>query len=185
MTTAMPSGPDIDALLDWERAQPERHEYVGGIMRMMVGARIGHSRVVADLALAIRRRLASDGCEVFQESVKVRTRTAFLYPDVFVTCEPLDLEADLVTAPILIAEVLSPSTAERDRGAKWQEYKAIDSLRAYLLVAADRPSIDLYRRDGAGWRCDTATGTAAMLDLPGLVEPLPLAEVWARIPLDP
>jgi|GEM_PF-4129119 len=108
MTVAVPQPPDLDALLDCERAQPERHEDVCGDMRMVVGARIGHSRVVADLALALRRRLAPGGCEVFQESVKVRTETAFLYPDVFITCEPLDPQADLVTAPVLIAEVLRP-----------------------------------------------------------------------------
>jgi Uma2 family endonuclease len=181
MTVAVSRIPDLDALLDWERAQPERHEYVGGEMRMMVGARIGHSRVVTDLALALRRRLAPGGCEVFQESVKVRTATAFFYPDVFITCETLDPQADLVTAPVLIAEVLSPSTADDDRGAKWLDYQAIESLQAYLLVAPDRASVELYRRDGEGWRYTHLTGTGRALDLPGLAEPMPLAEVWQRV----
>ncbi|NBB84492.1 MAG: Uma2 family endonuclease, partial [Alphaproteobacteria bacterium] len=47
----------------------------------------------------------------------------------------------------------------------------------------DRPSVEIYRRDGAGWRYATVTGLDAALDLPGLTEPLPLAEIWQRVPL--
>jgi Uma2 family endonuclease len=183
MSTAMQTTPDLDALLDWERAQPDRHEYLGGEWHMMVGGTLAHNRIVNNLVRALSPRLHDDRCDVFTEGVKLRMATAFTYPDVVLTCEPMDMTADLVTAPTLIAEVLSPSTAERDRGVKWQAYQAIPALQAYLLVAQDQASVEIYRRDGAGWRYATVTGLDATLDLPGLTEPLPLAEIWQRVPV--
>jgi Uma2 family endonuclease len=183
MTTAMRTVPDLDALLDWERAQPDRHEFVGGSWRMMVGGTLAHNTITLSIVLGLVPRIADDRCRVYAEGVKLRTATALLYPDAMVTCEAAEPTADLVTAPRLIAEVLSPSTADRDRGAKWQEYQTLASLEAYLLVAQDRPAVELYRRAGTGWRYDAVTGLDAALDLPGLTEPLPLAEIWQRVPL--
>ncbi len=77
--------------------------------------------------------------------------TAYFYPDVLVTCDPADHRADLVMrAPILVAEVLSASTAAYDRGDKFAAYRGIPSLREYVLIDPDKQSVELFRKGDDG-----------------------------------
>lgn len=168
----------VDEFLEWERAQEERYEYVGGIIRMMVGGTNRHSRITFRLAVSLHGRVQGRPCEVFSERSKVKVEWAVMYPDVLVTCGPVSDKDDAIADPVLIAEVLSPSTAGHDAVTKWEAYRTIASLQHYLLVAQDACAIDLLTRDGDGWRLMRYDRMDQVLPLTTLGIALPLAEIY-------
>ena len=86
----------------------------------------------------------------------------FTYPDVMVVCgptEPLPGRKHVLTNPVFVAEVLSPSTEAMDRGAKPDEYRATELLRQHTLISQDQPWVQLHTRDEAGsWQSMEVTG---------------------------
>ena len=141
---------DAAAYLAWEEAQEERHEYIAGEVFAMVGVRQSHNLATLNLATLLRRELKGSPCRVFVEAVKTRVEAAdcFFYPDVVVTCDPRDrLTPDYVSHPLLVAEVLSESTAAFDRGRKFAAYRKLESLQDYVLVDLAAQRIEVFRRD--------------------------------------
>jgi len=178
MSIALRQPPELTDLLEWERRQEERYEFVGGILRAMVGGTLAHSRITGNIFAALLGRLRGTPCSAFMEGVKVITADAFMYPDVVVTCSPLSMSADAVPEPVAIFEVLSKSTADGDRGAKWLAYQALPSLQQYVLVAQDRLMVEAYVRDAGAWRYLRLEGPDATLDLPIGGVALTLAEIY-------
>jgi len=151
MASALPKPWTVDEFLAWEREQAERYELVDGVVRMMTGGSNAHAAVKGNLYAALRAAVKAP-CRVFVDGPKVVTATASLYPDVLVTCAPVVMTDDTVREPRLIAEVLSRTTAQHDRGTKWLAYREIASLAHYLLVWQDRPQVELFsRRANGGW----------------------------------
>jgi Uma2 family endonuclease len=141
----------LDEYLVWENASPERHEYVNGEVFAMVGALRVHARVVGNVYFHVRRFLRGKPCQPFSESSKLQVGNDIFYPDIFVTCDPTDLKTEHVfRLPTLICEVLSPKTADYDRGAKFASYRRIASLREYVLVDPSSFEVTLFRRNAAG-----------------------------------
>ena len=166
---------DFDAYLTWEAEQTERHEFVAGEVFAMTGARSTHNTIALNFAFFLKGALRGTPCRTHIEGVKVRVEAAdaAFYPDVFVTCDPVDLSPERethTTAPRLVAEVLSDSTAAYDRGLKFEQYQRLPSLQEYLLIEQDRVHVDLFRRNAEGlWVLHPAgpgdTVTLASVDL--------------------
>ena len=138
----------MSAFLEWENGQEGRHEFYRGEVFAMVGARRAHGRVVGNLIYALRTALDGSPCQVFHEGMKVQVANdAILYPDVFVTCDKADLATEMLfRSPMLVIEVLSPSTEEYDRSRKFALYRRLDSLKEYVLVNPDTRSIASFVR---------------------------------------
>lgn len=139
--------------LVWEAAQTERHEFVDGEVFAMVGAEDRHVTVALNLAFALRQHLAGSPCRTYMSDMKLNVVDAnqYFYPDLLVTCSPLDqAHATVKSEPKLIVEVLSPSTAAYDRGLKFGYYRALPSLQEYVLVDIDTRSTDCYRKGADG-----------------------------------
>jgi Uma2 family endonuclease len=137
--------------LAWEVLQPDKHEYIGGEVFAMAGGEDRHASVALNVAMALREHLRGTPCRVYMADVRVQTDEAFFYPDVFVTCSNADAQDRLrKREPSLIVEVLSPSTAAYDAGAKFAHYRAIASLQEYLLIDIERRSADLFRKTADG-----------------------------------
>lgn len=139
----------VEQFLEWERAQEDRWEYAGGLARMMVGGSHDHSTIQGNLFSWLHRGLAGTPCRPFFET-KVRSQYSLMYPDVVVTCSPVPPKDDVLPAPVVVVEVLSPSTQALDRGVKAEVYRSIDSLQHLVLVSQDGCEIDMYTRDGDG-----------------------------------
>lgn len=169
----------VDEFLDWEREQAEKHEFLDGVVRMMVGGTLRHHLVAGNLSRQLGLRLEGRPCFVFSEGPKVRTGENVLYPDVVVACGSLDLSKDVIEAPTLIAEVLSPSTAQRDRNEKWRAYQQLESLRYYLILSQDAAAIEVFVRRPEGWEPRKVTGLDSTLVLPDLDLEVPLAAIYA------
>jgi Uma2 family endonuclease len=141
----------VDDFLAFEAEEPERYEFVDGIVRMMTGASAAHSAIKGNVFAELRAAIRSGPCRVDVDDLKVVTETAVMYPDVLVICRPIAPDDDRVTDPTMIVEVLSPTTQRHDRIAKWREYQKIPSLRHFVLVEQAERRIEVYSRTDAGW----------------------------------
>jgi len=140
--------------LAWEAKQDGKYEYENGEIIAMTGGTIPHSQIPLNLGAVMLAHLRGKGCKISISDAKVLTRSGkYYYPDVVVTCDNRDRFArDFLQHPVLIAEVLSPTTEARDRGIKQQNYMLIDTLQTYILINSERPSIEIYqRRDDRAW----------------------------------
>jgi Uma2 family endonuclease len=173
--------------LSWERQQPERYERVSGVVRMMTGGTIDHNRITGNVAQILSRQLQSRGCEVFTSDVRVTTPAGdVMYPDVVVLCGEIPGKATEVETPVVVVEVLSESTAERDHGRKRWAYQTIPSLQHYLLIGQDEPTVEVASRAGDGsWRSLVYRGLDARLKLDALDVELDLEEIFARVTFTP
>lgn len=171
----------LSEFLTWERRQPERYEYVGNEIRMMVGGTVNHARIVRNITLGLQNALGGRGCEAFQEGLKVVAAEQVHYPDVVVTCTPLDGRSDVVNAPSLIVEVLSPSTANHDLGLKRRNHTMLPSLQAYVVVAQDRMRVVVCARAGDDWAETTLTRPDEAVTIPALDLALPLSEIYSGV----
>lgn len=144
---------DAEAYLAWEAAQPLKHEFVAGEVFAMAGASDAHVTVAGNVYSALRAHLRGTPCRTYIAVMKLRVEAAdaFFYPDVFVTCSAADAERQQFKAePVLVVEVLSPSTAAYDRGAKFAAYRGVASLQEYVLIDPEHAGVEVFRRDAAG-----------------------------------
>ncbi len=145
--------------LEFEETCEVKHEFHDGYLYAMSGVKRIHAQLAARLHLFIGKHLEGRECEaLFSDFVYVEAVNRALYPDVFVSCDG-EASADdyfSTNAPLVI-EVLSPSTEAYDRGDKFGHYRALPSLREYVLVDTKSVKVDLFRRlDEATWAIESA-----------------------------
>ena len=177
--------------LAWESAQQEKHEYLGGEIFAMTGARIAHNLIVGNAYMFLRQALRGRPCQVFVPDLKLQVdaANAFVYPDVMVTCDPRDSgdgAALAIRHPWLVVEVLSDSTAAYERGAKFELYRRVESLTHYLLVEQTRPYAELFRKNAQGeWVLQPlAAGETLHIERPYAFD-WPMASLFDGVPFEP
>ena len=143
--------------LEMERAAEFRHEFYNGRMYAMAGTSHRHALISGNLLGEFRVGLKNGPCLVTSSDLRVRTALDGLctYPDIVIVCaEPkyVDNQLDTLLNPVLIIEVLSPSTEAYDRGYKSAQYRTIESLQEYALVSQTEPHVEIFRRQpGEKW----------------------------------
>ncbi len=172
----------LDEFLAWENRQEERWEFDGFEPRAMVGGTVAHNVIVGNLVFGLRQRL-SGRCRVHSEGLKLRMAQTIRYPDVMVICSPTPGEATEVTEPIVVFEVLSPSTSREDRIEKNREYAATPSIQRYIILEQDAIAAEVYSRDGESWLRSTVTGSE-ILSMPEIGVEMPLAEAYAGLDIE-
>lgn len=174
---------DLQAYLDWENAQVEKHELVQGEIFAMTGVRRSHGRVLSNLVRILGNELLGSPCQVFADSMKLQVADdTILYPDVFVTCSPADLATEQIfREPTLVIEVLSPSTQAYDRSKKFALYRRLASLQEYTLVDPETRRVEAFRRTPADqWVLHDMSDDDAM-QVASLGCALRLADIFAGI----
>ena len=171
-----------------EAAAPEKSEYINAEIRPMSGGTYYHGAISGHLITALNVALSDTECVATSSDVKVRAAGNMFYPDVSVVCgAPVyhGRSRVVITNPILIAEVLSPSTSGVDRGEKMRDYLQIETLEVYLLVTQNEPRVEMFsRREDGGWNYDTISGLEASLSIPALSISLKLADIYRRVPFE-
>lgn len=186
MSTAH-SNPKMTAaeFLDWERQQVERHEFYDGEVFSQAGGTRRHSLIATNTGRAIGNLLVGQKCEVHGSDMRIDIEAtgSYVYPDVSVVCPPIEGQADdLISNPVLIVEVLSPSTEDFDRGTKFGYYRQIPSLRDYLVISQDQVRIEHhFLNEGELWSLRDVAGVDEVLHLASLNDDLPLAEVYSKV----
>jgi Uma2 family endonuclease len=167
--------------LTWVQGQEGRFELVAGRVVMMTGGTRGHAIIMRRLAAALEKRLdgrrwtADFGVDLGADIVR--------YPDVVVDAAGQPLKDLTATAPLLIAEVLSPSSLRSDLGEKAAEYLRLPSLAAYLVLSQDEPKAWVWVRGNSGFSQapQVLAGYDAQIEIAALAISVPLSEISAGL----
>jgi len=172
--------------LTLERSASYKSEFHDGQIYAMTGASRKHNLITVNIAGELRSQLKKRPCEAYINDMRVKAAEApsYHYPDITVVCGKPQFEdgqMDTLLNPTLLIEVLSPSTEAYDRGGKFARYRKIPTLREYLLVTQDQPSIERYQRQGEVWILSEAVGLEASIPLESIDCILSLREVYDKV----
>lgn len=151
----------FEEFLQAEDIAEARCEYHDRDIHPVPGQSHAHNRIMGNLIAWLHQELNKQDCMVYPGMMKVEVEKGshYAYPDIAVVCGPPQFGGDrddIIANPLLIAEVLSPESAEYDRGDKFAAYRKIASLSHYLLVAQDRVWIDyLFKADENRWQMES------------------------------
>jgi Uma2 family endonuclease len=162
----------VDEFLAWERAQPLRYEFDGIQPLAMTSGSRQHSRAQTQLVIALGNRVRPP-CEVHGSELKVVTATRVRYPDAAILRGDSGPDSDMIE-PVVVFEVLSPSTVLTDRRVEPFDYAQVPSVQACVILDTDAPHATVMRRV-TGWAEETYTGLDAEIPLPEADVTLPLA----------
>jgi len=183
MTAHAPVAMTKEAFLAWVEQREERYEFVRGRVVMMVHVSKNHARVTTNLIVALRARLQTERYDIVAEAFAVHVGDSVRFPDVLVEPTQANGGALEATAPILIAEVLSPGSLHLDFGDKAREYLSLPTIDTYMVVSPDEPRIWLWQRTGGELppEPEMIEGTDKHLTLPALRIEIPLAEIYGGV----
>ena len=165
-------------------ASLEKLEYLDGEVYAMSGGTAMHALIAINVATGLKARLGVGGCRVFSSDLRIHCLETglYTYPDLSVVCGPLQYlgaRRDTITNPVVVVEVLSPSTEAYDRGEKFEHYRRIASLRHYVVVASERAHVERFDRcDDGSW---SLRDCVDFISIPALNATLPLAELYAEV----
>lgn len=159
----------VEEYLAWEPLQQERHEFYDGEIFAMAGGTYEHNSISGAVYSALRTHLKGTPCRVAIADIRIKVNQQYFYPDVSVTCATSDVQtikANEFTAPKLIVEVLSASTAAYDRGLKFANYRQLSSLQEYLLIDPETKTAELFRKNALGiWELHPSDAAQPMVHL--------------------
>ena len=170
-----------------ERKATVKSEYLNGEIRAMPKVNFAHNLITVDIATELNIQSRGHGWDVCMSNMRVKTspKGAYFYPDVVVFCGEPEFEDnvfDTLLNPILVIEVLSPSTETFDRGEKFAQYQELTSLREYILVSQDRIRVEQYRLTDTRWVQTEFHTPEDVLRLASIGCELSLQDIYRRVP---
>jgi Uma2 family endonuclease len=177
----------FEEYLKLEALAEEKSEYHGGNIVTMAGGTRNHSLITSNTSTALNIALDKMGkdCIVYSPDVLVRIDkfNKGLYPDVSVVCEDNEAEnPNILTNPILLIEVLSKSSKDYDRGAKFEYYRSIPSFQEYMIIYQTTPKIQTwYKEEENLWRIGNAEGLDAVVNLHSIGITIALKDIYKKI----
>ncbi len=140
----------VDEYLELDRNSSDVHyEYLDGQVWMLASGTPDHAYIAANVIATMHSLLADSPCRIYTSDVQVYlSKTRYVHPDITVSCDKQDHKrGDMLHAPRVVVEVLSPTTETQDRGRKLWYYRACPSIQEYMLVNTQQPLIELFRRE--------------------------------------
>lgn len=180
MNIALRKSMSLQEFLAWEERQELRYEFDGFQPMAMTGGTSEHSISQRNLITALTTRLRGNPCQPHGSELKIMVAGSIRYPDAFVVCSPLARGTTVVENPVVIFEILSPSTAVVDRIIKNQEYRDTSSIRRYVMLEQDQQAATIFARAGDDWIGHVVSGEVA-LDMPEIGISVPLAELYEGV----
>jgi Uma2 family endonuclease len=179
----------VEEYLDGELCSPIKHEYLGGVVYAMAGARNVHNSIATNTIGSLHARLRGKRCRPFNSDTKIRVRlpnqVRFYYPEASVVCRPNSPNDSYQDEPVVIFEALSRRTRRIDEGEKKDAYLTIPSLSACVLLETDMAAAVLYRRTAQGFVREDYEGMEAVVLLPEIEAELPMAEIYEDVVFSP
>jgi Uma2 family endonuclease len=168
----------VAEFLTWDDGTDTRYELVDGRPVAMAPVTAGHSIIAVNLGHALRSRLKAP-CYAGSEAGVARPDRddTFYEADLVVSCTPVAPRTAVIPDPVVVIEVLSPSTVEHDRGRKAYDYRRIPSVQEIALVASEQRHVEIWRRWGAKWEVEDLIGDAA-LELQTVGVEIPFAAIY-------
>ncbi len=178
---ALPKLMTMDDFLLWEERQELRYEYDGAAIRAMTGGTVAHSAIQSNLIVALGAALRGKPCRVHGSELKVRTQASVRYSDAMIVCSRADPKATVAPEPTVIFEILSPSSARLDLGAKNAEYQTLAALRRYVVLHQTQAAAEMFVRGEDGEWTYAFLDADGVLDMPEAEISVPLAEIYADV----
>jgi len=177
----------LEEYFDLEETAEYKSEYYQGEIFAMAGGSANHNRIALNVATALSNAFRGKPCEAFMSDLRVWVKQLdlYTYPDVMVVCGDLEFahdRTDTVANPILIFEVLSPSTESYDRGKKFEFYRTIETLKDYVLIDQERVHVEYFRQlDDGQWLLSVFDDEADALTLQSIGVEMPLSDIYQRV----
>ena len=179
----------VEEYLAMEEAAVEKHEFYNGKIIKMAGAKPNHNLIAGNIITALNNALELKQKEYFvltnDSQIYVPKLNHFLYPDAIVICEEIELypgSSTVITNPLLIVEVLSPSTEKQDRTSKFYDYKKIPTFKEYFLVFQSIPSVTSFLKVGERtWQDTDADGVESTIYLQSIDCTIELKKIYRGI----
>ena len=178
----------VQDYLESERTSDVKHEYDGGTLIPLSGASYFHTLICSNIIRVLGNAFLTETLTVHSADLRIAVQGSqkYYYPDVvLLEAEPefTDDHFDTVKNPYIIFEVLSESTERYDRGEKFQAYRTLESLHAYVLVAQDKPLVEVFSKDAktGQWVLSEAHGAGSSIQLPNLEEKLALSDIYTKV----
>ncbi|TXH68369.1 MAG: Uma2 family endonuclease [Thiothrix sp.] len=172
----------------------DKHEYLNGWVyplhwnpiTNMAGASDAHVRVTGNVHYAFKTHLRGKGCGLYASDMRVKVDAkdkAYFYPDVMVTCEPEDQQRDTAKqSPLLIVEVLSPSTKDYDKGGKFDVYRLLSSLREYVLIDPTEYLVEIFRlNEHQRWELFVFEGAESKVEFASIGLTVPIIDLYEDV----
>jgi Uma2 family endonuclease len=172
-----------DQFFDWAEAQNARYEFDGFEPVAMTGGNLNHNSIAFNIHRALHARLRGTGCRPWGLDAGVATiGDTVRYPDGVVTCSPAPGLSRLVPDPVIVFEVISPTSGHVDRIVKVREYNAVDSIRRYVIVESASVGLIVHQRPDSGHQWTVTTMVADdLLLLPEIGAEIPVAELYEGV----
>jgi Uma2 family endonuclease len=179
----------VEDYLAGELVSEVKHEYLGGYVYAMAGARNVHNRIASNVLGVLHAKLRGQPCQPYNSDTKIRvnlpTHVRFYYPDVSVVCDSNPPDDSYQDQPMVVVEVLSNKTRRIDQGEKKDSYLNLPTLCVYLLVEQDFPAVIAYRRTDQGFIQETYLEREAVVSLAEIGAELQLAEIYEGVEFVP
>lgn len=179
---------DKATFLDWIQRQDRRHELVRGRVVMQQGGSLSHSRIAAQVIYLLQAQIERTQWVVLTGDLAVDVGDSIRFPDAMVVAMPADGSVLSTDRPVVLVEVLSPSSVESDFRDKADEYLSLDSLEAYLVLAQDSANAWIWQRgeaEGSGRdlprKARQIAGLDGKIELPVLGVALTMADIYEGI----
>jgi Uma2 family endonuclease len=182
MSVALQKPISMDDFLAWEATQEMRWEFDGFAPQAMTGGTSEHSAIERNLIYSLTGRLRGKPCQPYTSNLKIIAAGSIRYPDAFASCTPLPVGTLAVTDPVVVFEILSPSTASTDIGVNNEECRDTPSIQRYVMLAQDRQYATVFERIDGDWVGHIMSGDA-VLRMPEIDIEIPLAEIYLGVPL--
>jgi Uma2 family endonuclease len=172
----------VEEYIQYELKAECRHEYINGQLFEMPGEKDTNNEIAGFFYALFRMLLKKDGYSTYFEDMKVAipNEVKYYYPDVFITAEPKTPDNRYIKYhPELIVEVVSKTSYINDTVTKFLDYTRIPSLKYYLVVNPNIPSVITYSKDAEGeWQAEEYTRPDDIIPLPLLNISLPVKEIF-------
>jgi Uma2 family endonuclease len=169
---------DAAGFLHWEERQELRFEFNGSQPEAMTGGSLRHEAIGTTLRALLYVRLRGSACRAWGPNSKIEVQGRIRYPDAVVSCTPGQANDTILPAPVVVFEILSPTTSRTDRIEKLREHRATPSIQRYVILEQDSIAAMVFSRHDEEWTGHALT-EVDVLRMPGIGIELPLADIYA------
>lgn len=176
--------------LTLERQAQQRNEFFNGQIFAMAGASRAHNLIALNVGSELRSQFRGRPCEAYVADMRLKVSASglYTYPDVIALCgQPVfeDAHVDTLVNPAVIVEVLSDSTEAFDRGERFAQYRRLESLRDYVLIAQNKVRVEHYVRQGDQWVLSEASAIGSSIHLASIGCDLAINAIYEKVEFGP
>ena len=163
-----------------------KHEYVNGKVVPKSGSNLNHNLIAMNIASELHPQLKSVKCDVLMHQMRISSplTSSYFYPDILVVCDQpffQDDEEDILLNPIVIIEILSPSTEAYDRGEKFSHYRQIESLQEYIIVSQNKVNVERFLRKPDEWGYTSFQALNQQVPIASIACELSLENIYKKV----